>query len=198
MALLTDTLRSGTRTHHERIEQRLGLPHSVTSQSAYRELLIGFYGFYLPVEPRLLEKLSTLSELRMSERQKLDLLRQDLTALGLDDQAIEALPRCSHIPPLGSVPQARRCLDLLEGSTLGGQVISAHFTRMLEITAKTGGRFYQGYGSATASYWRAFKEAANAYSARYPEQDSLVVESACSTFELLEIWLCSARQVQQG
>lgn len=198
MALLTDTLRSGTRSHHNRIEQRLGLPHSVTSQSAYRELLIGFYGFYLPVEPVLLEKLSSLSELCMSERQKLDLLRQDLMALGLATEAIEALPHCFHIPPLESVPQALGCLYVLEGSTLGGQVISAHFTRALGITAETGGQFYRGYGAATASYWRAFKEAANAYSARYPEQDSLVVESACSAFELLETWLCGSWQVQQG
>ncbi|MGC4044405.1 MAG: biliverdin-producing heme oxygenase [Armatimonas sp.] len=188
--MLTDTLRSGTRTHHDRIEQKLGLPHRVTSQEEYVELLTGFYGFYRSVEPKLQEWLSGLPDFCMAERQKWNLLRLDLTVLGFNEGTIAAIPLCSTPPAVDTVPQALGCLYVLEGSTLGGQVISAHFRRALGITPENGGRYFHGYGSQTAECWRSFKEALLIYSQRYPENDLGILESARATFESLEAWLC--------
>ena len=50
---------------------------------------------------------------------------------------------------------------VLEGSTLGSQLLAAHFERLLAVRPHEGGTFFSGYGAATGSMWRAFRERAD-------------------------------------
>jgi len=76
----------------------------------------------------------------------------------------------------------------LEGSTLGGQVISKHLRRNLGLTPDHGARFFHGYGDDTESFWSAFIEFAEA-SLTTPETRLQACRYARYLFESLEAFL---------
>ena len=54
-----------------------------------------------------------------------------------------------RIPTLNSDNLAFGCLYIMEGASLGGQVIGQHVRQTLGATPETGGRFYAAYGDRT-------------------------------------------------
>jgi heme oxygenase len=77
---------------------------------------------------------------------------------------------------------------VLEGATLGGQIITRHLQQELGIQPECGGAFFHSYGASVAPMWREFVEVLNTYPATEDEQVALVA-SACETFSSLEAWL---------
>jgi heme oxygenase len=179
-------LRERTRTEHDAVERVLDLMSDALTLRTYVRTLERFHGFWQPVERRL-QRIVGLREigLDLAERERAPLLVADLRALGIADPA--ALPLCEELPGIDGVPAALGCLYVLEGSSLGGQVIRRHAHERLGITEETGGRFFQGYGERTGEMWRAFSAAVNAFPAGPAGQESMV-EAAISTFRSLRRW----------
>ena len=78
-------------------------------------------------------------------------------------------------------------LYVLEGATLGGQILSRHFVTQFNLSCRQGCSFFAGYGSETGRRWRAFCELLNSYSS--PDGDAVIVQSAIQTFRCFENWL---------
>ena len=76
---------------------------------------------------------------------------------------------------------------MLEGATLGGQIISRHVRRTLGLTPETGARFFHGNGARTADMWRTFRAALDGFAAD-PATADAVVESANATFRSMRRW----------
>ena len=117
----------------------------------------------------------------LHEREKTPLLAADLAFFARD---LAELPRCSELPSAATPAQVAGVMYVLEGSTLGGQLLSRHFERLLSVRPGAGGAFFAGYGARTGSMWRGFCERA--------ERDGDVVESvgpALQTFDILHGWL---------
>ena len=89
------------------------------------------------------------------ERSRLGLLECDIRALG-------GLPRRSPLAGYDvlTVPRALGALYVLEGSTLGGQVISRAVAPSLGTDSLA---FFTGYGSLTAALWSSFVAALDRY-----------------------------------
>lgn len=180
-------LRRETAPAHEALEAALGLTSDALTRGAYRRRLEQFYGYYRPVEARLLAFGGWAARgLDLEARRKVPLLEADLRALGLAESG--RLPLCAELPQLGVVSRAFGCLYVLEGATLGGQVISRHLRRALGIEPSTGGRFFWAYGEAVAAMWKAFGEALVAAAATPPDED-LAVAAAVETFETFSRWI---------
>jgi heme oxygenase (biliverdin-IX-beta and delta-forming) len=176
-------LRADTRDVHERLERRLGLPGA--SAAAYRATLEAFRGFYAPVEERL--RKTPWEALGLDFVAKTAWLDQDLRALGADDTAIDALPRCSRLPGVERLDRALGCRYVLEGATLGGQIV----LRGLQGIPLRAARFFRGYGEETGPRWRRFQSAlerADALAGFVPGQ---TVAAARETFLCFEEWLQS-------
>jgi heme oxygenase len=188
--MILQRLREQTQPSHKRLESRLDLLERVLSLDRYRALLARFYGFYVPVEASL-ERLcrSSLPELQYPQRRKAHLLVQDMEALGSSRAQIDALPLCQDLPTLHSFPQALGCLYVLEGSTLGGQIISRHLHGVHGLDAENCSAFFRSYGPQVGVMWRAFGAALDAYPLGQ-EEDIIVMHAACETFGALETWLC--------
>jgi heme oxygenase len=186
MSTLLPALRQATQKLHSRLEHRMNLFGREHSRPDYERLLRAFWGFYQPLEARLgavqglRERVPDL-DLRLA---KTAWLETDLLALGLATTDLESLPRCSALPDLPDEPSALGCLYVIEGSTLGGQIIGPHFRRTLGMEPSEGGRFFAGYGPETATLWRAFGEFCAGFTVG-PE----AIRAACGTFETLEAWL---------
>jgi heme oxygenase len=186
--MLRDALREQTRAQHARLEQRLAIEQRVRDRDAYVELLGRFHGFYKPFETRLLTFARAFHEhgVMLSERMKTALLERDLHALG---ESEFELADSTFLPSIATFPRAVGCLYVMEGSTLGGQVIVRHVHGALGLGAADGAAFFASYGPRTGAMWQSFLRFLNALP--FDAHDAgQAVSAACETFESLERWLC--------
>lgn len=184
--MLLETLKSQTRPQHSRLERLNGLPES----SARYEWLLGrFYGFVEPWEKRLAERVPETDPLREG-RGKTGWLEEDLRGLGWDEADLAAAPRCAALPEGGSRAELLGVCYVLEGSTLGGQVIARHACEALGLEAGYCDRYFRSYGAEVGTRWRAFREELLRHSSA--ENDPRIVRAAQETFEKLTDWFAVA------
>lgn len=184
-------LRAETRREHDAIEAVLDFMTPGLSIAAYRQQLAHFYGFYQPLETSL-ASLADWSYLGLDfdVRRKTGLLADDLDDLGFD--AARTLPVCRALPRLTSVAAGFGCLYVLEGATLGGQLISRHVMQTLGLDGLRGARFFNCYGDRTGMMWKAFRSALVAFAVT-PAAENEVVESAIATFSTLRCWCLAGK-----
>lgn len=174
-------LRAGTRDCHTALENRLPFFREGFDVVEYRRLLTAYYGFHAPLE-------LTLAGYQGLERAKAPALVRDLLALGLSAADIEALPLCQALPAVEDEARALGVMYVLEGSTLGGQVLKRAMAERLGLAPDCGLGFLDVYGEASGSYWRAFLERLAGASCT-PAAQAATVQAAIDTFERFERWL---------
>lgn len=183
-------LRDGTHAEHVRLNQHpllKGITRPGYTLSMYRRVLVAYYHFYGALEVAIERSDYWVADAFSYEpRRKLGWIVQDLVALGVDPDEPGWLPSSPIFPPLaGGLAPLVGVLYTIEGSTLGGQVISRHIGTHLGLAAANGGRFFFGYGPETPNYWaefEAFMEASLASS----EQFAQALGAARDTFMLME------------
>ena len=189
MSVFLLRLKRETRAHHKAIERQIDLRRICGSRAAYGGHLARLYGFYQPLEEALWRTDGVMDLGLDKERCKTPLLLDDLRALSI---APLALPLCHALPLLGEDAQALGCLYVLEGASLGGQVITRLVSERLGIGLEDGGAFFHGYGSSTAVMWDAFRDCLEAYAADLShERQEAVIDGARATFDALGRWLAS-------
>ena len=180
-------LKDATRPHHEATETTVDLGNRAKTAEGYRNLLGRFLGFYEPAEARLAHVLGDLPSLDFDRRRKTGLLRDDLHALGLDDAALEALPRYSGLSKIDDLGDALGSMYVLEGATLGGQYVAKHVESVLGVAPGRGCSFFSSYGADVGPMWKAFREVLTQSADTAPMQDR-VIASASDTFEHFNEW----------
>ena len=178
-------LRERTADIHLLVEERVPVFQEDFGLGQYTKLVQAFFGFLAPVEERLSE-LTTLQDpdLALQSRLKSQLLKEDLLILGCDPAAVR---RCERLPRLDTFPRGIGCLYVLEGSTLGSQIISRRLEEKLHLNENSGASYFNAYGGLVGSRWMEFKRFVLA-SVR-PEHADEVVGAARDTFTCLYEWL---------
>lgn len=179
------SLKAGTWAVHQQIEQRTPIFDPAFDLAGYVRLLERFYGFWAPLE----RKLSQIPDLRdpvldLPGRMKSHLLQADLRFLESDPTL---LPHCHQLPAADTFPRGLGCLYVLEGSTLGGQLISRRIERHLQLGDSSGGSFFNSYGGAVGQRWSEFRNFMAAHAT--PVNSAEIVNAARQTFECLYEWL---------
>lgn len=186
-SLLLTALRQGTGPCHKALEDRLPFFDERFDRCAYQRLMTAYYGFHAPLEQALGGFLPALDQPR---RAKTPALALDLQNLGLTPAQIDALPLCSALPRITDQAQALGVTYVLEGSTLGGQVLKRAMAERLTLGAHNGGAFLDVYGAQTGSLWRAFLEILE-QAPDSPADQARVAQAAIDTFTCFERWLDS-------
>lgn len=191
--MILQRLKHATREDHQQVERTVDLGARLRSREAYGAVLARFYGFYAPLEAALaaVDGLA-LALADLGARSKAGLLARDLATLGVAADQLGALPRCGALPALPDVAHAFGCMYVLEGATLGGQLIARQLGG-LGVTPEAGGAFYTSYGPAVGPMWRSFGASLTAY-ATTPEREEAMVSTARATFAALEGWLAGGWQ----
>jgi heme oxygenase len=186
--MILTLLRERTHPLHHRLEERLDILSQIRSLDNYRHLLQRLYGFYVPVENILVPMTADgkIPGIDYRERRKAPKIARDLRAIAPGIR-LEELPLCTDLPRLNTAEQTLGCLYVLEGATLGGQIISRQLRESLGIAAEDGAAFYNGYGSDTGRQWKMFGAAATVFAAMCPSYEPILA-SACNTFERFEQW----------
>jgi heme oxygenase len=180
-----DLLREGTAEIHQLIERRVPVFREGFDIGDYARLVECFFGFWAPVEERLSE-LATLRDpdLGLKTRFKCSLLTEDLLFLGRDPAIVR---QCERLPQLDTFLQGLGCLYVLEGSTLGSQIISRRLKETLQLSGGSGASFFNAYNGSVGARWMEFKRFVSA--AVRPEDADNVVGAARQTFMCFYEWL---------
>ena len=187
VATIHAQLRSATRDVHLELERHLALLREDLSLVRYMRIIALFYGFYRPMEAGLQRLKTLVPEHRFPLRARTELLKRDLLALGWEVQAIAELPTCTDLPDLRAPEHFAGCLYVLEGASLGGQVITRHLRQRLELTEYGGTAFFAGDGASTAARWKCVLEWLEQVSKSGLRVEQIVT-SACETFRALANW----------
>lgn len=181
-------LRAGTAELHIALEKRLPFFSDTLDTPAFIRLMQAYYGFYLPLESALLGSGAIPGDFDLAPRLKSQILLNDLQALGLTPEAIARLPRCQSLPVIDSSVACLGVLYVLEGATLGGQILRREIASRLSLDADNGAAFLDIYGAATGRRWREFIE----YLGSRPldaDERAAVAAAAQTTFSCFERWL---------
>ena len=176
---ILQALRTETRPAHDLLEQNdfnRALTAGTVTEAATAHFLTKMYGFLAPYEARLRAQ-QLGPEWEPDARQRAHLILVDL------QQPAAALALCPSMPPLASWPQLLGAMYVLEGSTLGGQVLARQLAKAgIPLRA-----YFTGYGERTGPRWKAFCQLLAA--AATPANQAEVVQSASLTFQHLSAWL---------
>ncbi|CAM3100285.1 biliverdin-producing heme oxygenase [Pseudomonas floridensis] len=185
---LLDALRNQTSQLHSQLEKRMPFFSSRLDADLYLRLMQAYYGLYAPLEAALRSSALAPSALVLHERIKTPALVEDLHALGMADQDIERLPLCCRLPVIDSPGACLGVLYVLEGATLGGQVLRREVERRFGLDETSGAAFLDVYGTDTGPRWKAFLN----YLDNVPSDivfNEAAAKAAHSTFACFEHWL---------
>ena len=190
--MILELLKARTRSHHERAEAALPLMDDGLTLDRYRDTLGAFLGVYWPLEERLgaLHAWDALG-FDFERRRKAGLIDRDLLALGLSAADVALVPLCPDLPPVDTLPRALGALYVMEGATLGGQVIRRRLERTLGLDATGGVAFFSSYGDGVGPMWKEFQGLVRRSIATHDELDAMV-DSAAATFDTLTSWIARA------
>ena len=184
--LILDKLKQSTCIHHDRASNNIDILRVHLSIGEYRDILGKLWGFYKPLEALIANGIEwPLSMLKFERRKKIPLLEHDLYVLG---GAPSSLPICAKLPELADFSQVLGCLYVLEGATLGGQVISRHIKKRLGLDQTTGCSYFCSYGAETANMWNTFCHILTTH-ASSSEIENQILQAAHSTFVTFNAWL---------
>jgi heme oxygenase (biliverdin-IX-beta and delta-forming) len=177
---LLQRLKQETAPLHEQLEQQLQLLRPDMTAAEYRTLLEHFYAFYRPWEERAVPLLERHLPGFMHQRSKVSLLEKDLRLLGSD---VSTIRLDVQLPDTSSFPALLGSLYVMEGATLGGQILARHFQQQFRFTPEQGCAFFSSYGPDVGRNWLTFCEILTCHSSR--ENDDAIVQSAMETFRCL-------------
>lgn len=179
------TMRAQLRPYHDSIEQSLDLMRADVDRSQYVRFLEKSYGFIAACEQRL-DIGGAPPALAIDRRLKGPLLRASLHALGCAADAIDRIALCEQLPHVEGWPAALGYFYVIEGSTLGGQLLARHLRQRLGAD-DDGLAFLLGYRNDTGTMWKQMVGVLEA--AMYDEAAAeAITASARDTFTLLERW----------
>ena len=190
-------LKRETQPSHASLERRVDIVNRVRTPSDYRTLLETFYGLYQPLESEIARSVHQIAPWLpdLGNRWRTPSLKVDLRVLG--NLCPESLPLAS-VPAPGSLSATFGCLYVLEGSTLGGQIISRQIGSHLDFMPENGCSFFACHGAETGNMWRKFSDAIEAYAATYPEDGVIMIRAAQDTFGAFVNWFHEKSQAEKS
>lgn len=147
------TLRNQTHALHRELEAQMDLLRPDLNREKYTALLQHTHALYCTLEDQLDVALPGGWQRRLDwdSRRKVHLLRQDLMHLGQRPHA-----DAPEIFDVRSEAVAWGVLYVLEGATLGGQIICRQLGPRLQLSADAGLSFYASYGELVGPRWKDF------------------------------------------
>ncbi len=183
---MLDRLREHTAPLHRRAERAVDLPSRCGDVESYRRLLALLLDVYTPLEDHLSQFDWLAVGIDFPVRRKAHLLRADLAVLGLTANEVRALPHRQETPAPTTLAGAFGVLYVLEGATLGGQIIARQVRETLGVEPSSGGSFHACYGGQSGVMWRGFCAAMEAYCGDDEERTGETLKEAAATFTVFE------------
>lgn len=164
--MIANLLRTQTAEYHKELESLMfvnEIMNNSLSIDDYKKLLTINYIIHQKLENKLANMLDAdLGEkLDMKNRLKLSALEKDLVYWKIDSLSLPGLNFDLYIPEKNNA-EVLGALYVLEGATLGGNVIKKHILANPKFENEEGGLNYYGvYGEELGSKWKTFVSTLN-------------------------------------
>jgi heme oxygenase len=182
--MLSEKLKENTKQNHQQLEKVLvGKLKAIRSAGEYASLLKLFYGYFGGLEVEINKVLDAGLLPDNAERRKTQCLANDLRYLASE---VPAKATGDDLPALHSHLQALGALYVIEGSTLGGKIISKMMQQQMGLDGQALS-FFTSYGERTKEMWNTFKQVLD-QQAKNAEQEAVVIAAANETFLKFGEW----------
>jgi len=183
---LLPRLRHCTGPLHDRIEALLQL-EAPMPLGRYGRIIRGFHEFLQLWEQRVRFALPEHLHAWFDERRRSPFAAHDIAALNIpDDPALRQAARAAQAAIRMDGPAvALGALYVIEGSALGGQVLTPRLAANLGLTPERGARYFHGFGNRTGAMWREFRELAQREVGTQAHDQSDACRGAVQTFKAL-------------
>ncbi|MBC7457788.1 MAG: biliverdin-producing heme oxygenase [Bdellovibrionaceae bacterium] len=180
-------LKEATHDVHKEIELCIPVLRPDLQIDELRSHLRRVFGFYQPLENKISIFIDQHGdEFEMKRRYKSSLLVNDLIGWGDSRESIHSIHTHSELNDISSLTDLVATLYVLEGSTLGNQIICRALSKNLNVSAFQMS-FYEGYGADTYSRWRSFKAQAETHTESL--DIDLAIKKSREIFQQFTIWL---------
>jgi len=182
---LSNQLKLQTSSSHQQLEKALiGSMRNMRTREDYISLLQVFYSYFGAIEDQFNGYIGKDQLPDYMERRKTASLICDIESLGgvLPEKATEA-----YLPQIENQFQAFGALYVIEGSTLGGLIISKMIAKQLGLT-KDGLSFFKSYGHDTNEMWKRFKSVLN-LQGKNDDEKEYIIHAADDTFTKFKLFL---------
>lgn len=154
-----ERLKNETAEEHRHLESASRIMKPEFSREDYKAILAKWSLFYSAFESEIDRHQTEFPDAAkfMEARRKADLLKADLRFFGIKAEASTPHDLQGFLKDaFNSRGALWGALYVLEGSTLGAQVITRHLATQLDLENNDGLHFYRGYGDQTGLQWRSF------------------------------------------
>lgn len=183
---LRSRLKNETMTRHAQAEERWAfLMRNDLTEHDYIQVLLSMAQFHQSFEAFLqrVQNRCPAAEFYLRDRCKAEKIIQDLESYRARNRISKDVIEFTEDDQLDC--RLWGMFYVIEGSTLGAQLIKKNLQRVLGVNEQSGGRFFSAYGVETGKMWQSFLKAMdNADTQRNPD---LVISAACETFEKLSL-----------
>lgn len=183
---LLPRLRQSTGPLHDRIEALLQL-ETPMPLSRYGQIIRGFHEFLQLWEPRVRFALPEPLKAWFDDRRRSPFAAHDIAALSIPDHpALRQAARAAQALILLDTPAAAiGALYVIEGSALGGQVLTPRLASTLGLAPGHGASYFHGFGDRTGAMWREFRLLAQAEVGPDEQAQADACRGAVQTFTAL-------------
>jgi heme oxygenase len=184
---LRSKLKFLTKSFHDSLETvplSVELASATITKERYINYLKVLYAIHYKFE-NLIQNMEEWSsyDINPHKRSRLQLIKEDLTALDASTENI-LLEIDLHVN--WSFPVAVGVLYVLEGSTMGGQILSQRLSHLIGNDTLSATRYFQAYKDDTIILWSEYCDFLVQYGDDNPEKTSEVILSACSMFLIMQ------------
>ena len=177
-------LKEETKLFHSSVEKVLIAElKEIATKDAYGELLLKLHHFYESIESQLHNEISEMIVPDIKRRKHVHHLKQDLLSIGREISGVTT----NFSSKITNLSYALGVLYVIEGSTLGGKIITNLLKRQLNLIDLSEISYFNSYGEATDEMWHNFKQYI-ATSEEFIDKNEMIL-GAKDTFEALRIWL---------
>jgi heme oxygenase (biliverdin-IX-beta and delta-forming) len=175
-------LRKETEADHLAVEAAFPLLDWRLDRARYVLCLERMYGVVAAWEERAAELAPDWLQPLLLARSRREMLKQDLAWFGVS--ASEERPA---LPPMSDLPSLLGTMYVMEGSTLGGQIIARQVAESLALEDGRGSAYFRGHVEKTGAMWKEFCEVLKV---QVPENEAdAVILSAKAMFLTFGDWM---------
>lgn len=182
-------IKEETKANHQNVEKVLvNELKKLSSLDDYANLLERLYTFYAPIEDTLQQKIDASVIPDMNMRQHMTNLRKDIEVVRKNAVSTNNTISPVHIE---NTSYALGVLYVIEGSTLGGQIITQMLDKYLSVSTIKANNYFNSYGSETPKMWSKFKEYISKSNSDIDQE--LMIQGAKDTFKSLQNHLVATK-----
>lgn len=189
--MFIQNLRAATADSHKQLELNnlsLALLSDNVTEGIYCNYLIKLYSFVKGFE-EIIFPLLPHHFLNLSHRKKAHFIYEDLNIYNITNENCKILKEILFKETYPDIFTSAGGLYVLEGSTLGGQIIVKHLQKKL-APGFTKSAYFSAYQHKTGSMWKEFLQQLTSLPKSDIEEQQ-IIEGATKTFQIINSLLCN-------